>query len=108
MFKKTLTLGVAPLKRASRDMNFAKGQKDQIMAIIRQIRPEIVKIVDIDDLSENGIAFKNVGRTGGGKEVSGSGYRRPVHPFLRFWGGVGRGGNRRRVSSAHAGLGLAG
>jgi len=59
MFKKTITLGVAPVKRASRDMNFAKSQKDRFMNVIRQIRPDIVKIVDIDDLSENGIAFKN-------------------------------------------------
>jgi L-fucose isomerase-like protein len=59
MVKKTLTLGVAPVKRASRDMNFAKKQKDRTMSVIRQIRPDIVKIVDIDDLSENGIAFKN-------------------------------------------------
>lgn len=59
MSKKTITLGVAPVKRASRDMNFAKRQKDRFMAVIRQIRPDVVKIVDIDDLSENGIAFKN-------------------------------------------------
>lgn len=58
MLRKTLTLGVVPVKRASRDMNFAKGQKEQIMEIIRKIRPDIVKIVDIDELSENGIAFK--------------------------------------------------
>lgn len=59
MVNKTLVLGVAPVKRASRDMNFAKKQKDRFMEVIRQIRPDVVKIVDIDDLSENGIAFKN-------------------------------------------------
>lgn len=59
MIRKTITLGVAPVKRASRDMNFAKKQKDRFMAVIRAIRPDFVKIVDIDDLSENGIAFKN-------------------------------------------------
>lgn len=59
MVKKTLTLGVAPVKRASRDMNFAKRQKDRFMEVIRKIRPDVVKIVDIDDLSENGIAFRN-------------------------------------------------
>lgn len=59
MIRKTITLGVAPVKRASRDMNFAKKQKDRFMAVIRAIRPDFVTIVDIDDLSENGIAFKN-------------------------------------------------
>lgn len=58
MFRKTLTLGVVPVKRASRDMQFANAQKVQIMEIIRKIRPDIVKIVDIDELSENGIAFR--------------------------------------------------
>lgn len=59
MVRKTLVLGVAPVKRASRDMNFAKKQKDRFMKIIEGVRPDIVKIVNIDDLSENGIAFKN-------------------------------------------------
>jgi len=52
----TITLGVAPVKRSFLDMAEARRQKDKFMAVIRSIRPEIVKVVDIDDLCENGIA----------------------------------------------------
>ena len=33
MIRKTITLGVAPVKRASRDMNFAKKQKDRLFGM---------------------------------------------------------------------------
>jgi L-fucose isomerase-like protein len=57
--RKTLTLGVAPVKRSFLPMDAAKAEKDRFMKVISGIRPDIVKIVDIDDLSENGIAFDN-------------------------------------------------
>jgi L-fucose isomerase-like protein len=53
---KIITLGVAPVKRSFLDMAEAKRQKDKFMAVIASIRPDIVKIVDIDDLCENGVA----------------------------------------------------
>ena len=58
MPKRSLTIGVAPIKRGFLSMEAAKKQKDITMNIIRQIRPDIVTIVDIDDICENGIAFE--------------------------------------------------
>jgi L-fucose isomerase-like protein len=40
-------------------MDAAKAEKDHFMKVISEIRPDVVKIVDIDDLTENGIAFDN-------------------------------------------------
>ena len=54
--KNTVSLGVLPVKRSFLDMAEAKRQKDKFMALIRLIRPDRVRIVDIDDLCENGIA----------------------------------------------------
>jgi L-fucose isomerase-like protein len=53
--QKNIILGVAPVKRIFLDMAEAKRQKDKIMAVIRSVYPGLVKIVDIDDLCENGI-----------------------------------------------------
>jgi len=54
--RKTITLGVAPIKRAFLSMEAAKAQKDKMMAVITSLDPELLKIVDIDDLCDNGIA----------------------------------------------------
>lgn len=54
--KKTITIGVAPIKRSFLSMEAAKAQKDQFMGIISQLGAGILDIVDIDDLCENGIA----------------------------------------------------
>ena len=54
----SIILGVVPVKRSFLDISEAKRQKDKLMAVIRSIRPDIVKIVDIDDICENGIAFE--------------------------------------------------
>lgn len=58
MKKPTIILGVAPTKRGFLSMEEAKRQKDKFMAVIRGIKPDVVKIVDIDDLCENGILFQ--------------------------------------------------
>ncbi|NLM61342.1 MAG: fucose isomerase, partial [Clostridiales bacterium] len=47
--RKTITLGVAPIKRAFLSMEAAKAQKDKMMAVITSLDPELLKIVDIDD-----------------------------------------------------------
>ena len=39
-------------------MEEAKRQKDKFMGVIRQIHPDVVEIVDIDDLCENGILYE--------------------------------------------------
>ncbi|MDR0818304.1 MAG: fucose isomerase [Oscillospiraceae bacterium] len=54
--KKTITLGIAPVKRGFLSMEAAKAQKDKFMAVIASLNLGVLKIVDIDDLCENGIA----------------------------------------------------
>lgn len=58
MSKPTVVLGVAPTKRGFLSMEEAKRQKDKFMAVIRAVKPGFVKIVDIDDICENGILFE--------------------------------------------------
>lgn len=58
MNKPTVVLGVAPTKRGFLSMEEAKRQKDKFMAAIRAVEPESVRIVDIDDICENGILFE--------------------------------------------------
>lgn len=53
-----LTLGVVPIKRSFLSMEAAKAQKDIFMPIIRGIKSDYVNIVDVDDITENGIAFE--------------------------------------------------
>ena len=50
-----IVLGVAPTKRGFLSMEEAKRQKDKFMAVIRSIDSDVVEIVDVDDLCENGI-----------------------------------------------------
>ena len=58
MSKPTVVLGVAPTKRGFLSMEEAKRQKDKFMAVVRAVKPGFVKIVDIDDICENGILFE--------------------------------------------------
>ena len=51
-------IGVAPTKRAFLSMDEAKRQKDRFMKIICGIKPERIELVDLDDVCENGIAFR--------------------------------------------------
>ncbi len=55
---KKLTVGVVPTKRGFLSMEEAKRQKDRFMKVIRGIHPDIVELIDIDDLTENGILFE--------------------------------------------------
>lgn len=57
MYKEKLILGVLPVKRFFLSMETAKEQKDAFMRVIRNNNPDIVEIVDVDDICENGIAF---------------------------------------------------
>jgi len=54
--KKTITLGMVPIKRGFLSMEAAKAQKDKFMETIASLGLDILRIVDIDDLCENGIA----------------------------------------------------
>lgn len=58
MNKPTVVLGVAPTKRGFLSMEEAKRQKDKFMAVIRAVKPDCVRIVDIDGICENGILFE--------------------------------------------------
>lgn len=57
-YKMKIVLGVAPTKRSFLSMEEAKRQKDKFMAVIRGIKPDIVEVVDIDDICENGVMYK--------------------------------------------------
>jgi L-fucose isomerase-like protein len=58
MYKPQVTLGVVPVKRGFLPMDEAKRQKDAFMKVLRSVKPEVTKIIGIDDLCENGIAFE--------------------------------------------------
>ncbi|MCL2463407.1 MAG: fucose isomerase, partial [Defluviitaleaceae bacterium] len=58
MYKPNIVLGVMPVKRGFLSMAEAARQKDAFMAVIRSVEPDVVTIVDIDDLCENGIAYE--------------------------------------------------
>lgn len=53
-----LKLGVVPVKRSFLPMEAAKAQKDAFMPVVRGIKADYVELVDVDDLTENGIAFE--------------------------------------------------
>ena len=55
MYKEILTLGVAPTKRGFLSMEEAKRQKDRFMKVVKSVNSDIVKVVDLDDVTENGI-----------------------------------------------------
>lgn len=58
MYKKKVAIGVAPTKRSFLSMEEAVRQKEKFMAQIRTIAPQCVRIVDIEDICENGIAWQ--------------------------------------------------
>lgn len=55
MYKANITLGVLPTRRGMLDLETATKQKEIFMPVIRAIRPELVRLVDIDDICTNGI-----------------------------------------------------
>jgi L-fucose isomerase and related proteins len=57
MYKEILTLGVAPTKRSFLSMEEAQRQKDRFMKVVRSVKPEAVRIVDLEDTCENGILW---------------------------------------------------
>ena len=53
-----LRLGIVPIKRSFLSMEAAQKQKNAFMPIVRSIKSDRVEIVDVDDLTENGIAYE--------------------------------------------------
>ncbi len=58
MYKPNIVLGVMPTKRGFLPMDEAKRQKDAFMKVVRGVKPNVVTIVDVDDICENGIAYQ--------------------------------------------------
>lgn len=57
MYKETLIIGVVPTKRSFLSKEEAKRQKDTFMNVIRNIKPQTVKLIDVDNLCESGIMW---------------------------------------------------
>ena len=57
MFDKTIVLGVAPVKRAFLDINEAKRQKEKVLGVIKGIKPDLVRLVTVDEAAPDGIVF---------------------------------------------------
>ena len=58
MYQQKVILGVAPVKRSFLSMEEAVRQKNRFMAVVRKTLSESVDIIDIDDISENGICWR--------------------------------------------------
>lgn len=58
MYKQEVVLGVVPVKRGFLSMEEALRQKERFMKVIGSIKPGMVKIIDVDDLCENGIMWE--------------------------------------------------
>ena len=57
MYKEKLVLGVVPTKRSFLSMEEAKRQKELLINRIGNIKNNVVQLVNIDDICENGIAY---------------------------------------------------
>ena len=57
MYRESIVLGVAPTKRGILSMEEASRQKDRFMKVVREAMPDLVQIVDLDDICENGILY---------------------------------------------------
>lgn len=55
MYKAKVTLGVLPTRRGMLDLETATREKEKFMGVIREIKPEVVTLVDVDDICTNGI-----------------------------------------------------
>ena len=60
MYKQRLTLGVVPVKRSFLSLEEAKRQKKMFMAQIENIDTDVVDLVDIDDIVDDGILYKKL------------------------------------------------
>ena len=84
MYKQKLILGVAPVKRSFLSMEEAKRQKDKFMAVIRDIKPDAVEIVDVDDQCESGIMWDTAKVPGVVEKFRSAGVDALFIPFCDF------------------------
>lgn len=57
-FKQPIKIGYLPTKRSFLSMQEAVRQKEMAIQVIREIIPEMIQVVTLDDICENGIAYK--------------------------------------------------
>lgn len=55
MLAEKIKIGVIPIRRSFLSMQEALRQKQRVTEIIKQIRPDAVELINIDDVCENGI-----------------------------------------------------
>lgn len=55
MYEPKLTIGVLPTRRSFLDIQTAAAEKERVMKIIRQIHPDIVTLVDVEDICTHGM-----------------------------------------------------
>lgn len=53
-----IRLGVLPIKRSFLSLEVAKEEKEKMYQVIRQIKPDVTEIIDIDDVCDSGILYK--------------------------------------------------
>ncbi|HHV10876.1 MAG TPA: fucose isomerase [Clostridiales bacterium] len=58
MQKNKLRLGVLPIKRSYLSLDVAAVEKDRMFSVIRAIKPEAVTLVDIEDICNRGVAYR--------------------------------------------------
>lgn len=58
MYRQKLILGVVPVKRSFLSMEEAVKQKARFMSVIRRVKQELVEIVDVDDIVDQGILYE--------------------------------------------------
>jgi L-fucose isomerase-like protein len=100
MLNKTIVLGVTPVKRAFLSLDVAKAEKAKFMEVIRKIHPEVVKIVDVDDVAPEGIVFTADAAAKAIDKLKGAGINALFIPFCDF----GEEGPAATVAEAFKGL----
>jgi L-fucose isomerase-like protein len=100
MVNKTVVLGVTPVKRAFLSLDVAKAEKAKFMGIIKEIYPEVVKIVDVDDVVPDGIVYTADAAAKAIAKLKSAGINALFIPFCDF----GEEGPAATVAEAFKGL----
>ncbi len=104
MYKQKVILGVAPVAISFLSMGRSCSPKNRFMAVIRRTLSKSVDIIDIDDISENGICWRTEETPAIVEKFKTAGIDALFLPFCDF-GGTGSGTDCGIVSSAGADLG---
>lgn len=107
MYTQKLILGVVPVKRSFLSMEEAVRQKNKFMSVIRRVKPELVEIVDVDDIAEQGILYEADKVPAVVDKLK----KRELMPCScpsAIWGGTGGSGSGGSLPGARAGMGSQG